>query len=269
MHHMIKGLHRRLRMVGASLTSATPGPGESAVVVGGRRSAAVVRGSRTALGACLVAVLLATTGLTAGAAWGATGGLPGTGDKSFNPAADTEGNHCVSPEGVDANKLLGISEYLVVPFFCDAVPAGEFWVPFFTAAWNMNTSWEEVPADYTPSASTPLEDFLSKVRSETFTVDPGTARERSYRFAAQDILDVRTARDFFPLSAPDLAIALFLPKLPPLPLGDHRIAVSIEMSARHCDGLGTASENCLNAGTTRLGSCPFTVVPRQSPASRP
>jgi hypothetical protein len=222
-----------------------------------------------AFGACLVAVLLATTGLTAGAAWGATGGLPGTGDKSFNPAADSEGNHCVSPEGVDANELLGISEYLVVPFFCDAVPAGEFWVPF-TAAWNMNTSWEEVPADYTPSAPTPLEDFLSKVRSETFTVDPGAARERSYRFAAQDILDARTARDFFPMSAPDLAIALFLPKLPPLPPGDHRIAFSIEMSARHCDGLGTASGyNCLNAGTTRLGSCPFTVVPRQSPASRP
>jgi hypothetical protein len=240
------------------------------MVVGGRRSAAVVRGSQMALGACLVAVLLATISLTAGTAWGAAGGLPGTGDKSFNPAADTEGNHCVSPEGVDANKLLGISEYLVVPFFCDAVPAGEFWVPFFTAAWNMNTSWEEVPADYTPSAPTPLEDFLSKVRSETFTVDPGTARERSYRFAAQDILDVRTARDFFPMSAPDLAIALFLPKLPPLPPGDHRIAVSIEMSARHCDGLGTVSgDNCLNAGTTRLGSCPFTVVPRQSPASRP
>jgi hypothetical protein len=222
MTDMIKRLHRRPRIVGASLTSATPGLGESAGVVGGRRNARVVRGSQMALGACLVAVLLATTSLTAGAAWGATGGLPGTGDKSFNPAADTEGNHCVSPEGVDANRLLGISEYLVVPFFCDAVPAGEFWVPFFTAAWNMNTSWEEVRADYTPSAPTPLGDFLSKVRSETFTVDPGTASERSYRFAAQDILDVRTARDFFPISAPDLAIALFLPssrRCPPATIG--------------------------------------------------
>jgi hypothetical protein len=268
MHHMIKRLHRRPRIDGTSPTTATPGPGRSARVVGGGRSARVGRGPQMALGACLVAMLLATTSVAAGAAWGATGGLPGTGDKSFNPAADSEGNHCVSPEGVDANELLGISEYLVVPSFCDAVPAGEFWAPF-TAAWNMNTSWQEVPADYTPSAPTPLEDFLSKVRSVTFTVDPGTASERSYRFAAQDILDARTARDLFPISAPDLAIALFLPKLPPLPPGDHRVAFSIEMSARHCDGLGTASENCLNAGTTRLGSCPFTVVPRQSPASRP
>jgi hypothetical protein len=139
----------------------------------------------------------------------------------------------------------------MVPGACDAVPAGEFWVPL-TASWTMNTSWEEVPADYTPSAPTPLEDFLSKVRSTTFTVDPGTARERSYGFAAPDVLDVRTARDFLPMPVPDLPIALFLAKLPPLPPGDHRIAFSIEMRNRHCDGLGTASENCLNAAR-RIG----------------
>jgi hypothetical protein len=217
---------------------------------------------------CLVAVLLATTTLTAGAAWAATGGLPGTGDKSFNPAANSEGNHCVSPEGVDVNELLGVSEYLLVPGACAAVPAGEFWVPL-TSAWTMSPSWNQVPADYTPSASTPLEDFLSKVRSMTFTVDSGTAREHSYRFAGPDILKVGNARDVFPISAPDLPEALFLAKLPPLPPGDHRVAFSIELSKRHCDGLGTASGNCLNAGTTGLGSCPFTVVTRQSPALRP
>jgi hypothetical protein len=75
MHRMIRRLYRR-PLIAASLTSATPGPGESAEVVGGRRSAGAVRGSQIALGTCLVAVLLATTSLTAGAAWGATGGLP-------------------------------------------------------------------------------------------------------------------------------------------------------------------------------------------------
>jgi hypothetical protein len=270
MHNMIRRLHRRPRIVGASLTSATPGPGESAGVVGGRRSARVVRGSQMALGAWLVAVLLATTSLTAGAAWGATGGLPGTGDKSFNPAADSEGNHCVSPEGVDANELLGISEYLLVPDGgCDAVPEGEFWIDFIPSSVGMSPSWEEVPADYTPSAPTPLEDFLSKVRSVTYTVDPGTASERSYRFAAQDVLDVRNARDLFPIEAPDIPVVFFLAKLPPLPPGDHRVAGFIEMSDRWCDGLGTAAGNCLNAGTTRELVCRFTVVRRQSPASRP
>ena len=96
----------------------------------------------------------------------------------------------------------------------------------------MNTSWEAVPADYTPSAPTPLEDFISKVRSMTFVVDPGTKQERSYRFTAQDIMDVRTAHDFFPETGPDWPIALFLAKLPPLPPGDHRVGAVIEMSAR-------------------------------------
>ncbi len=223
-----------------------------------------------AFAACVVAVLLATTSLTAGAAWGAAGGLPGTGDKSFNPAGNTGDNHCVSPEGVDANELLGISEQLVLPGFCDVVQAGEFYVPWSPGSWTMNTSWEAVPADYTPSAPTPLQDFISKVRSMTFVVDPGTENERSYRFTAQDVMDVRTARDFFPEDGPEWSIAFFLAKLPPLPPGDHRVGAFIEMSARHCDGLGTdPAFNCLGAGITKLTVCPFTVVPRNEPASRP
>ena len=111
---------------------------------------------------CLVAVLLATTSLTAATAWGATGGLPGTGDRSFNPAGNTGDNHCISPEGVDANELLGISEQLVLPGVCDVVQAGDFYV-YFNAPWSLNSSWEAVPADYTPSAPIPLQDFLAKV----------------------------------------------------------------------------------------------------------
>ena len=221
---------------------------------------AIVRGSLVAL----VAMLMATIGSTPGAAWGAVGGLPGTGDRSFDPAGSSEDNHCISPEGVDANALLGVSEHLVVPGFCDVVEAGEFYV-FFNAVWEMNSSWAETPAGYTPSAPTPLEDFTSKVRSMTFVVDPGTRHERSYRFAAEDIIDVRSVRDFFPESGPDRPSAFFLAKLPPLPSGDHLIGAIIDMRAPHCDGLGTdPGFNCLGAGTTRLTVCPFTVVPRGS-----
>jgi hypothetical protein len=53
-------------------------------------------------------------------------------------------------------------------------------------------------------------------------------------------MDVRTVHDFFPQTGPDWPIAFFLAKLPPVPPGDHR-----------------------------LGSCPFTVVPRNTPASKP
>jgi hypothetical protein len=241
-----------------------------ASVAGGRRAAAVVRGSRIVFGACVVAALLATASSTAGVAWGAAGGLPGTGDKSFNPAGNTGDNHCVTPEGVDANELLGISQPLFMPGVCDVFEAGEFYVPLGSGWLNMNTFWEAVPADYTPSAPTPLQDFISKVRSMTFVVDPGTKHERSYRFTAQDIMDVRTLHDFFPQTGPDWPVALFLAKLPPAPVGDHWVATSINMSARSCNGLGTdPAVNCLPAGITRLQVCPFTVVPRNAPASRP
>ncbi len=222
-----------------------------------------------AFGACVAAALLATASLTTGAAWGAAGGLPGTGDQSFNPAGNTGDNHCISPEGVDANELLGISEQLFTPGFCDVVQAGEFYV-FFNAVWYMNTAWEATPADYTPSAPTPLADFTSKVRSMTFVVDPGTRHERSYRFRAQSIMDVRTIHDFFPETGEDWPIAFFLAKLPPLRPGDHRIGAIIDMSARHCDGLGTdPATNCLGAGITKLTVCPFKVVARNARASRP
>jgi hypothetical protein len=80
---------------------------------------------------------------------------------------------------------------------------------------------------------------------------------------------VRTFHDFFPQTGPDWPVALFLPKLPPLPPGDHHLATSIDMSARSCDGLGTdADVDCLDAGITQLQVCPFTVVPRNAQASR-
>ena len=230
------------------------------------RRAAAGRCSQT--GACLVAVLLMAMSLTAGAAWGATGGVPGTGDRSFNPAADSEGNHCLSPEGVDANELLGVSEHLVIAGdACGPVRTGEFYVPFNPACWGVNTSWETMPGDYTPAAATPAEDFISKVRSITYVVDAGTRRARSYRFAAPDVVRVGADRELFPISGTDQLWVCFLPKLPPLPAGDHAFEAFVEMSARSCDGLGASeSINCLPAGTTRLCRIHFTV--EQGPGSK-
>ena len=222
-------------------------------------------------GACVAAALLASMSVSASAAWAAGGGLPGTADKDFNPGPRSTENHCVSPEGVDANQLLGISQPLFLPGVCgDVIDAGEFYVPFGTGWLTMNSFWETVPADYTPSAPTPLEDFSSKVRAMIYVVDPGTEQERSYRYPAQSIMDVRTLHDFFPQTGPDWPVALFVPKLPPLPPGDHHLSTSIEMSARSCNGLGSAATDCLPAGITRLQVCPFTVVPRSdTEAPRP
>lgn len=77
----------------------------------------------------LVAVRLSTMSMTAGTARGAAGGVPGTRDQSFNPGPHSTGDHCVSPEGVDANELLGISQQLFVPGACEVVETSEFYVP--------------------------------------------------------------------------------------------------------------------------------------------
>ena len=67
MHKLIRRLYRRPRIGGASLTSASPGSSEPAAIVGGRRTAGVVRASKIALGLCAIAVVLATTSSTASA----------------------------------------------------------------------------------------------------------------------------------------------------------------------------------------------------------
>jgi hypothetical protein len=237
----------------------------------------LMRRSRMALGACLVAVLLATASLTAGAAWAARGGSPATAGKSFHLAPDSKGNHCFSPEGVDGNEVLGVSEQLLVGAAppeagCGPVHTGEFYIPLLPACWTANNSWEMVPADYTPAAPTPVEDFVSKVRSTTYVVDAGTPQARSYRFRAHDILKVVRVRDLFPISGADWSMVCFLAKLPPRPPGDHTVDLFLEMSARSCDGIGTLEAehgevDCIGAGTTQICRLNFTVV--HGPASKP
>ena len=207
---------------------------------------------RQMLGACLVAVLLVLASATAGAA-----------------AANSRGNHCFSPEGVDGNELLGVSEQLLVSGAppeagCGPVHTGESYIPLLPACWVANNSWEVVPGDYTPSAATPVEDFVSKVRSATYVVDADTRQARSYRFGAQDILTVRV-RDLFPLSGADQTMVCFRAKLPPRPPGDHTVDLFVDMRARSCDGVGTVEGvpgviNCVPAGRTQICRMHFTVV---------
>lgn len=225
-----------------------------------------VKRTRRILGICSIAAILAIPALTADTAWGARGGLPGTGQKTFNPAGDAEGNHCVTSEGVDANEIFGVSEQLLAQgtaLDCGPVSAGEFYTPIGGALWFVNTSFEAVPAGYTPAAPTPVEDFLAKAKSLTYVIDSGTPHEKTYRYRVQDIVAVHAESELLPVSGAEFPMVVFLAKLPPLPPGDHTYQAIIEMSARHCDGLGTSSGNCLEAGRTTLcPPLPFTVVPR-------
>ena len=62
---------------------------------------------RKLAGVCFSFALLAA--LSPAAVFGARGGLPGTGDRYFDPAHHAEGNHCLTPDGIDANEVLGVS----------------------------------------------------------------------------------------------------------------------------------------------------------------
>ena len=226
-----------------------------------RASLAVKR--RTKISCVLITLTLFALSLSGGHAWAASGGLPGPGDSNFNPASDTDDNQCVTPDGADVNAVLGVSEQVVVAGACDVVNAGEFYVP--VVFWYTNTFFGGVPEGYTPAGPTPMDDFLAKVTSVRYTIDAGTAQERTFRYRAQDVLKLRTLDEFF--TGPPLPIAISVATLPPLPPGGHRFDAFFEMSAPHCDGLGITPANCLLAGENPAnGSCPFTVVRRASQA---
>ena len=221
------------------------------------------------IGFCVVAATLALAPLTGGTALAATGGLPGTGNRSFSPGHHAANNHCITPAGTDANEVLGVAEQLVIfdapeEAGCGPVSTGEFWIPILAAIWVANTSFEIVPPGYEPSAATPMEDFLSKAETITYIIDSGTARERTYRYRVQDVVKVHTVDEFVPSWWPQpYPIAQFLAKLPPLPPGQHTYTAALQMSARTCDGLGTTEgSNCIGPGTFVLCTLPFTVTQR-------
>ena len=96
-------------------------------------------------------------------------------------------------------------------------------------SWATATSYEDAPSPHPLAAETPMEDFLAKFVAMRFVVDPGTRQERSYRFAAAELLRLGTTDQFEP--GPALPVANFLATLPPLPPGGHHYEAFIEMSA--------------------------------------
>ena len=227
------------------------------------------------IGICVVAATLALAPLTGATALAATGGLPGTGDRSFSPGSHAANNHCFTPSGADANEVLGVSEQLVIfdapaEAGCGPVSTGEFWIPVANAGWITNTSFEIVPPEYEPPATTPMQDFLSKAETITYVIDSGSARERTYRYRVQDVVKIDTVDEFSPFVfggqepwPKPYPIAQFLAKLPPLPPGQHTYTAALHMSARTCDGLGsTEGFNCIGPGSYVLCTLPFTVTQR-------
>jgi hypothetical protein len=169
-------------------------------------------------------------------------------------AADRkEGNHCISPEGLDLNEFFGVSAQ-IVSAFCTEVGSGEQWT--MSLSWRMNTSFETVPEGFVPAGATPLEDFVAKFSGVRYVTDPGTEQSRTTVFRNVSDLFIGTFAGL-PRVSP-----VTLGTLQPLPVGEHTVEVYWEFSAMHCDGLGTMiGGNCLPAGESKRNAVRFKVIP--------
>src|SRR5262245_61319479 len=141
---------------------------------------------------CLVQIslFLSTTVLSMGSTLAATGGLVGPEDQlEFNPASDTEGNHCINRFGADVNAALGVSEQILLPG-CLTVNSGEFYIPY-SGFWNVN-SVDGVsgfplvyPEGYVPAKPAPVDDLISKT-SLKYVVDG----YKTYLYPGEDVMKV-------------------------------------------------------------------------------
>lgn len=168
-------------------------------------------------------------------------------------SAAKEGNHCISPSGVDVNELWEVTEAIVAPF-CTEIEVGQRWR--VAQAWFMNLTFKKVPKGFVPAGSTPLEDFVAKFVGVKYVVDPGTAQEQTYVFT--NVGDLGTIAD---INGNAVANGLTMGTLAPLSPGWHVVDSYWSMSAMHCDGLGRlVANNCLPAGDTLYQHITFEVT---------
>jgi hypothetical protein len=200
----------------------------------------------------------------AAAAPGDVGKLPGSHDRYGGVlelpdfSGQREANHCVTNAGVDLNALFGVPDQIVTRF-CSEVSAGEHWRPF--GFWIVNSFNETFPAGYVPSGPTPIEDFVTKLVEVKVVVDGGTRQEKTLVFEPGDVLRTDVTSDQLEPGFPQLPMAVTLPRMKPLSIGQHTRELVWVLSAQHCDGFGTSvDDNCLPAGDVSFGVGPFTVT---------
>ncbi len=157
---------------------------------------------------------------------------------------------------VDLNAVFGVPEQFVCG---QTINAGEPWRPI--AFWFVGPAYYTAPPGYVPAAETPLEDLVSKLDAVKVVVDPGTKQERTTVFSPAEALRTDVTLDQFDPEAPPFPMAVTLPRMHPLKVGEHTVEVVWVLSARHCDGLGTSvADNCLPAGNVSFGRRSVTVA---------
>jgi hypothetical protein len=209
--------------------------------------------SRTAGRRALVALAAAVAASLAVGAGSAAAGR-------VDPPGHKDANQCFWPSGVDVNQLFGVPEQFHHFLYCtEDLSAGEHWRPFVT--WITGDGVDSVyPAGYVPLRPLPIEDFVAKLTVKVVT-DGGTPQQKTYFFSPAAAVRTDITLDQLEPDAPQLGLAVTMPRMNPLSVGEHSYEVTWVLSAQHCDGLGAVvEENCLPAGEIPIDGGPLTVT---------
>lgn len=186
-------------------------------------------------------------------------GVGGASAGRIDPPGHQDANHCVTDFGVDLNALFGVPEQFRNAF-CRELSAGEYWRPF--AFWVTDDGVDSVyPAGYVPLNPMPLVDFVAKLTVKV-VIDGGTTQEKTYVFSPDQAVRTDITADKLESGFPPLPMAVTMPRMQPLGVGEHTLELFWVLSAQHCDGLApVVEENCLPAGDLSFGVRPVTVTP--------
>lgn len=182
--------------------------------------------------------------------------------------------HCVLPWGPDLNQLLDTDlEIITGEGGCDAVISAHRRFAQLLLQWFNSPGGSPgvpllYPPGYTPSDPDPMQDFMARLESTTYVVQPSgrtftfTARQLQHYFHPSTIGAIFGALGIFPVAWNDLRVLVMLPPLQALQPGSYSVSVSITFSDTWCDGTSDDPTTCLPAGTTFQGSRDFTAVCR-------
>lgn len=184
-------------------------------------------------------------------------------------AAPRRPAHCVAPWGIDWSDVLHVDKAAMVSPFCTEVAAGDPFTP--EVQWITNTEGGVAdgpvlyPPGYTPRHKAPMNDFLHKLDSVRYVVQPG---DLEFSFTASNIRRLVTVRDLYQgsdeFTPPQMAwpAAALLGELPPLPPGTYSADIHFVMSDAHCDGQhADFALSCLSPGDNFALTRDFVVVP--------
>ena len=179
---------------------------------------------------------------------------------SIRPVTRTPTTASGSSAGVDLNELFGVPEQFHHFLSCtEDLSAGEHWRPFVT--WIAGDGVDSVyPPGYVPLRPQPIDDFVAKLTVKVVT-DGGTPKQKTYVFSPAAAVRTDITLDQLEPDAPPLGLAVTMPRMKPLSVGEHTYEVTWVLSAQHCDGLGAVvEENCLPAGELPIDGGPLTVT---------